>query len=202
MSQTPARIAVFISGRGSNLQALIDASKVGTLSGEIVLVVSSSPDAYGLTRAENNNVPTFTFLEKEYDSKETATAALLRELKKSDVDYIALAGYLKLIEPQIIAVYRNRIINIHPALLPKFGGKGMFGLRVHQAVLAAGETESGLTIHLVDEKYDHGRMLKQVKVPVYDDDTPELLQQRIQVEEHRHYPAVLDRFIKGEYEFN
>jgi len=192
------KLAVFISGSGSNLQALIDAGKKGKLEAEVALVVSSAPQAGGLSRAKKAGIPTFVYEEKEFTSKSDGTKALLEKLKTHKISFIALAGYLKLLAPEIIAVYRDRIINIHPALLPKYGGKGMYGSRVHEAVIAAHEKESGVTIHLVDEKYDHGRILKQIKVPVYENDTPEQLQQRIQKEEHRHYPIVLHKFIKGE----
>ena len=197
MEKPLPKLAVFISGTGTNLQALIDARNKGKLDAEIALVVSSSPQAGGLSRAENAGIPAFIFQEKQYPSKRDATAALLNKLKGQKIDFIALAGYLKLLAPEIIAAYSKRIINIHPALLPKYGGKGMYGIRVHEAVIVAHEKESGVTIHLVDEKYDHGRILKQIKVPVYEDDTPELLQQRIQKEEHKHYPIVLNKFIKG-----
>ncbi len=197
MEKPAPKIAVFISGTGTNLQALINSRKKGKLEAEIALVVSSSLQAGGLSHAERAGLPTFVFQEKEYPSKMEATKALLEKLRQHKIDFIALAGYLKLIAPEIIAAYPDRIINIHPGLLPKYGGKGMYGVHVHEAVIAAHEKESGVTIHLVDEKYDHGRILKQIKVPVYDDDTPGLLQQRIQKEEHKHYPIVINNFIKG-----
>ncbi len=196
MGKPAPKLAVFISGTGTNLQALIDARKKGKLTAEIALVVSSSPQTGGLSRAKNADIPTFIFEEKKYPSQPVATTALLDKLKEHMIDYIANAGYLKLIAPEIIAAYPDKIINIHPALLPKYGGKGMYGIRVHEAVIAAHEKESGVTFHLVDEKYDHGRILKQIKVPVYEDDTPELLQQRILKEEHKHYPIVINNLIK------
>jgi phosphoribosylglycinamide formyltransferase-1 len=198
LNKSAARLAVLISGTGTNLQALIDARKKKKLKAEIALVVSSSPTAMGLSRAQQAGIATFVFEEKKFAAKEDAFKTLIEKLKEFKIEYIALAGYVKLIATDIIEAFPGRIINVHPALLPKYGGKGMYGLRVHEAVLAAHEKESGLTIHLVDEKYDHGRILKQIKVPVYDDDTPELLQQRILKEEHRHYPIVINQFIKGE----
>jgi len=197
LEKSTPKIAVFISGTGTNLQALIDARNKKKLEAELALVVSSSPSALGLSKAEQAGIPTFFFQERDYPSKQEAAKVLLEKLKEDQIDFIALAGYLKLIAPEIISAYPDRIINIHPALLPKYGGRGMYGVHVHEAVIAAHEKESGLTIHLVDEKYDHGRILKQIKVPVYDDDTPGLLQQRIQKEEHKHYPIVLNKFIKG-----
>lgn len=202
MERQAARIAVFISGGGTNLQALIDGSKVGILSGKIVWVVSSSAKAYGLTRAENEGIETFVFKQKKYASREDAAADLLSKLQERRIDYIALAGFLKLIPTAIITAYRNRIVNIHPALLPKYGGKGMYGHHVHEAVLAAGDKESGVTIHLVDEIYDHGKILHKVPVPVLPDDTPDSLAARILEQEHKFYPRVLNKLIRGEYGVN
>jgi phosphoribosylglycinamide formyltransferase-1 len=202
MNQMQTEIAVFISGGGTNLQALIDATKSGQLEAEIALVVSSSAKAFGLTRAETAEVPTFVFREKMYDSKEAASQALLEKLKEHAIDFIALAGYLKLIPPELISAYRGRIINLHPALLPKYGGKGMYGSRVHEAVLAAGDKESGITFHIVDEVYDRGRIVEQFRVPVNEKDTPETLQERIHKQEHQQYPIVLSNFIKGKYDNN
>ncbi|HEX2897191.1 MAG TPA: phosphoribosylglycinamide formyltransferase [candidate division Zixibacteria bacterium] len=192
------KLAVFISGTGTNLQALIDAQKKKKLEAQIALVVSSSPTAQGLGKAEREGIETFVFQEKEFASKEEATNALLSKLRGKGIGYIALAGYLKIIAAEIISEFGNKIINIHPALLPKYGGKGMYGIHVHEAVIAAHDKESGVTIHLVDEKYDHGRILIQIRVPVYDDDTPGLLQQRILKEEHKHYPIMVNKLVKGE----
>ncbi len=193
------RIAVFLSGGGSNLQALIDASRAGILSGKIVLVVSNLRKAYGVKRAEQAGIDTFVFKEKNYDTPEQAAEDLLKKLQGYKVDYIALAGYLRLLPMAVVKSYKGRIVNIHPALLPKYWGKGMYGHFVHEAVLAAGEKESGVTIHLVDEIYDHGRILKQVTVPVLPDDTPETLAARVLEQEHKWYARVLDKLIKGEY---
>jgi len=195
-----ARIAVFISGSGSNLQALIDATKMGVLRAKIAWVVSSSSKAYGLTRAQNEGTETFVFKAKRYPSPEAAAGALLAKLKERHIDYIALAGYLKLLPNNVVSAYRHRIVNIHPALLPKYGGKGMYGHHVHEAVLAAGDKESGVTVHLVDEIYDHGKVLEQVRVPVKPDDTPDTLAARVLEQEHKLYPRALNKLIKGEYE--
>ncbi|MFQ6007394.1 MAG: phosphoribosylglycinamide formyltransferase [Candidatus Zixiibacteriota bacterium] len=195
-----ARIAVFVSGSGTNLQALIDGTKAGILAGKVVLVVSSTAKAYGLTRAKNEGIETFVFESKKYPSVDAAATDLLAKLKERNVEYIALAGYLKLVPSSIIAAYRNRIVNIHPALLPKYGGKGMYGHRVHEAVLASGDKESGATVHLVDEIYDHGKILEQVRVPVMPDDTADSLASRVLEQEHKLYPRVLNKLIRGEYE--
>jgi phosphoribosylglycinamide formyltransferase-1 len=193
-----ANLAVFISGGGTNLQSLIDAAKSGKLSARIKLVVSSRPDAYGLERARGEKIDTFIYRVKDFPFPQDAESALIAELEKRQIEYIALAGFLKLAPASLIKKFRNRITNIHPALLPKFGGKGMYGHYVHEAVIAAGEKESGATVHLVDEIYDHGKILMQEKVPVYPDDTPESLAERILRVEHRIYPIALENLIRGD----
>lgn len=198
--QSRPRIAVFISGGGSNLQSLIDAQKAGILAGDIVWVVSSSKKAYGLRRAENAGIDSWVYLPKRYDSAQGAAQDLLTKLREREIDYIALAGYLKLLPAEVVRAYSGRITNIHPALLPKYGGKGMYGHHVHEAVLAAGDTESGPTVHLVNEIYDNGRILEQAKVPVKPDDTPDSLAARVLEQEHKLYPRVLSKLIRGEYE--
>jgi len=193
-----ARIAVFISGGGTNLQSLIDASQQGRLSGDIVLVVSSKSNAYGLERAKNAGIDTFVYKLKNYAGSEEAEKDLLEMLEEYGVEFIALAGYLKLIPVSVIKKYRDRITNIHPALLPKYGGKGMYGRHVHEAVLASGDKESGATVHLVDEIYDNGRILVQEKVPVLPGDDPDKLAARVLKIEHKIYPLALEKLIRGE----
>jgi len=195
-------LAVFISGSGTGLQSIIDASRRGELSARVAWVVSSSSDAFGLRRAARADIESFVFKPGKYSSATEAAADLLRRLKERDIQYIALAGYLKLLPTEVVAAYPKRILNIHPGLLPKYGGKGMYGHHVHEAVLAAGEKESGPTVHLVDEVYDHGKILEQVRVPVLDNDTPETLAQRVLLEEHKLYPAVIEKLITGKYEVN
>jgi phosphoribosylglycinamide formyltransferase 1 len=199
MSSQKARVAVFISGNGSDLQALIDASKASTLDAQIVLVVSSNPEAYGLTRAKVQKIDTFVFVKKNYPTPHDADKALMEELRSHQVDYVALAGYLKMIPTAVLKAYPDRVVNIHPALLPKYGGKGMYGHFVHEAVIANGETESGPTVHLVDEIYDHGKILEQARVDVLPDDTPETLAARVLDKEHELYPIALNKLIKGAY---
>ena len=194
-----AKIAVFLSGGGTNLQSLIDASRDGRLSGEIVLVVSNHEEAYGLQRATKAGIDTFVYKIKNYATKEEAHADLMDMLEQYEIGYIALAGYLKLLPPPVIKKFKNRITNIHPALLPKYGGKGMYGHNVHEAVLANGEAESGATVHLVDEIYDNGRIIEQKKVPVQPDDTPDSLAARVLKIEHELYPLALDNLIRGKY---
>jgi phosphoribosylglycinamide formyltransferase-1 len=195
----PARIGVFISGGGTNLQSLIDAAASGKLDGRIVLVISSREDAYGLERAKKAGIDTFVYRVKKYPDKESAHKDLLEMLKGYEIEYIALAGYLKLLPQPVVAKFKNRITNVHPALLPKYGGTGMYGHRVHEAVLAAGDKESGATVHLVDEIYDHGKILLQGRVPVLPDDTPDTLAARVLKVEHKIYPEALNNLIKGKY---
>ena len=195
-----ARLAVFISGGGSNLQAILDASSRGELSAELAWVMSSTSSAYGLTRAQNARIEATAVARNADESIENYGERLLRELQIRHIDYIALAGYLKLLPSVVVRAYKDKIVNIHPALLPKYGGKGMFGHHVHEAVIAAGDKESGMTIHLVNEAYDEGRILLQVRVPILSSDTPDTLAARILVQEHIHYPKVINKLIRGEYD--
>jgi len=197
-----ARLAVFISGGGTGLQAIIDASRRGDLAADVVWVVSNSSKAFGLERAKSADVETFVFLSKKYATPEEATSDMLTKLRERKVEYIALAGYLKLLPAEIIRAYPKRIVNIHPGLLPRYGGSGMYGHFVHEAVIAAGEKESGPTVHIVDEIYDHGRILEQVRVPVLSGDTPETLAARVLVEEHKLYPRAIDNLIRGKYDLD
>jgi len=202
LADTLPQVAVFISGGGSNLQSLIDACKAGILSAKIALVVSSTSKAFGLERAAKASIPGLTMRPKKDETGEQYEKRMLELLEEHRIDYIALAGYLKLLPIGVVRRYRRRIVNIHPALLPKFGGRGMYGHHVHEAVLAAGEKESGPTVHLVDEIYDHGRILEQIRVPVEPDDTPDSLAARVLKMEHRLYPRVLQKLIKGEYDLD
>jgi len=202
MPHGQTKLAVFVSGGGTGLQSIIDASQRGDLSAEVTWVVSSSSKAFGLQRAAKAGIKSFVFHPKRYATPEEAGEDLLQKLRERNIEYIALAGYMKLLPPDVVAAYPKRIVNIHPGLLPKYGGKGMYGHHVHEAVLAAGEKESGPTVHLVDEIYDNGEILEQVKVPVLENDTPETLAQRVLIEEHKLYPAVLEKLITGKYEVN
>ena len=197
---TRVRVAVFVSGRGTGLQTLVNATVDKKLSAEIVLVVSSNPEAYALVRAGEQGIATFLYNVKLYPSPLQAAEALLSRLLESRTEYIALAGYLKMIPSLVLRAFPNKVVNIHPALLPKYGGKGMYGHFVHEAVLAAHETESGATVHLVDEVYDHGKILEQARVPVLEHDTPESLAERVLELEHELYPRALEKLIHGKYE--
>ncbi len=200
MAKLPARVAVFLSGGGTGLQSLVDAAKSGDLSADIVWVVSSSKKAFGLERAAREGIESFVYRPKKYDSPEAAAEDLMAKLKEKQVEYIALSGYLKLLPENVVKAYKGRITNIHPALLPKHGGKGMYGMNVHRSVLESGDKETGPTIHLVDEIYDHGKVLAQVRIPVNHNETAEKLAKRVLAEEHKLYPATLEKLIRGDYE--
>lgn len=169
------RLGVLVSGGGTNLQSVIDAIEAGTLKSQIVCVISNKEAAYGLERARKHKIPAYFINPKEegYDEK------LLTRLKEEEVDLVVLAGYLKILNQELIKAYERRIINIHPSLLPKFGGKGFYGLHVHKAVIAAGEKESGATVHYVDAGVDTGEVILQRKLEIMSEDTPESLQKRI-----------------------
>ena len=174
------KIAVFVSGGGTNLQAIIDNTKDGILKDiEIVLVLSSSKDAYALERAANNGIKSVVVSKKDFDSIEAWDEAVVSAVDESGAELIVLAGYLSLMGPKIVSKYSNRIINIHPALIPSFCGAGMYGIRPHKAALAKGVKVSGATVHFVNENYDEGPILLQKAVDVLPDDTPETLQRRI-----------------------
>jgi formyltetrahydrofolate-dependent phosphoribosylglycinamide formyltransferase len=178
------RVAVCISGRGSNLMALLDAL-AGDAPARIVLVISDRPSAGGLARAAERGIPTAVLCDA------SDPAEWLALLAGRAVDLVVLAGFLKLVPAEVVARYRGRIVNVHPALLPAFGGPGMYGVRVHRAVLESGASESGATVHLVDEAYDRGMILAQERVPVSAGDTPERLAARVLEAEHRLLPAVV-----------
>lgn len=177
------KIAVFVSGGGTNLQAIIDNTKDGILKDiEIVLVLSSSPTAYALKRAEENKIPAVVMRAADYPSREQWDAEVVERLKESGAELIVLAGYLSLLGPKTVSMYSNRIINIHPALIPSFCGKGMYGIKPHVEALARGVKVSGATVHFVNENYDDGPILLQKSAEVLPDDTPETLQKRVMQE--------------------
>src|SRR5579871_6891422 len=189
-SAEPLRIAVLFSGpsRGSNLQALLDACAAGQIAGRIILVIGTRADAPALDRARVGGAATVVVSPRKYADDEAAYAeALLRQLRRHDVGLICLAGYMRRLPPSMIAAYPLRVMNVHPALLPLFGGRGMFGEHVHHAVIESGMKVSGCTIHFVDEEYDTGPIIVQSAVPVLDEDTPQSLAARILPEEHRAY---------------
>ncbi len=178
------RVAVCVSGGGSNLQALLDRLQ-GAEPARVVLVLSNRADAGGLERARKAGIPAEVLADPS-DASEWIT-----RLGRRDVDLLVLAGYLKLVPPGVVQKLAGRIVNVHPSLLPQFGGPGMYGRRVHEAVLASGAPESGPTVHLVDEVYDRGEILAQRRIPVMPGDTPELLAARVLEAEHRLLPDVV-----------
>jgi phosphoribosylglycinamide formyltransferase 1 len=180
----PMRVAVAVSGRGTNLEALLRALGPGTPA-RVVLVLSNRADAPALERAAGRGIVTVV-LRDHSDGP-----GWLSALERHGVDLLVLAGYVKLVPAEVVARYRGRILNVHPALLPAFGGQGMYGRRVHEAVLASGARESGATVHLVDEVYDRGAILGQARVPVLPGDDPESLAARVLEAEHRLLPAAV-----------
>jgi formyltetrahydrofolate-dependent phosphoribosylglycinamide formyltransferase len=190
------RLAVFASGGGTNLQAILDAIDRDALPAEPACCVSNTPDAGALERAGRANMPTAVVPPSEYADASSFGQALLDVLSTYDASFIALAGYMIKIPPNVVEAYRGRMTNVHPALLPAFGGQGMYGMNVHEAVLEYGVHWSGVTVHLVDETYDHGTIVLQEPVPVYADDTPESLADRVKDVEHRLYPEALRLFAE------
>ena len=175
-------IAVLVSGGGTNLQALIDAQGKVLQHGKIKLVISSKPDVYALQRAKQAGIDHCVIAKRDYTTQEEFSNALLQQLQSYQIDMIVLAGYLSILDETIIRAYPNRIINIHPSLIPSFCGKGYYGLKVHEAALAYGVKVTGATVHLVNEIPDGGKILLQKAVDILPTDTPETLQQRVMEE--------------------
>ena len=175
-------IAVLVSGGGTNLQALIDAQGKVLQHGKIKLVISSKPDVYALQRAKQASIDYCVIAKRDYTTQEEFSNALLQQLQSYQIDMIVLAGYLSILDETIIRAYPNRIINIHPSLIPSFCGKGYYGLKVHEAALAYGVKVTGATVHLVNEIPDGGKILLQKAVDILPFDTPETLQQRVMEE--------------------
>lgn len=184
------RIAILASGSGTNAQQLMEHFSASALA-EIALIGCDKPGAGVVERAWRMGVPTYLF-----DAAALRQGELQGELERAGIGLVVLAGFLRLIPVAMVQAWPDRIINIHPSLLPKHGGKGMYGHRVHEAVLAAGDQESGITIHLVNERYDEGRTLFQACCPVLPGDTPDTLAQRIHGLEHAHYPAVVEQYLR------
>jgi phosphoribosylglycinamide formyltransferase-1 len=192
-------IAVLGSGRGSNFQAILAAIESGTIpDARIVCVISNNSSAGILEIARQHSLPAYHLSQMQGATQGAFVERILGVLDRHAANLIALAGYMKLLPLELVRRFHHRIVNIHPALLPKFGGKGMYGHYVHEAVLAAGERESGATVHLVDEVYDHGAILLQKRVPVCPGDTPEILAGRVLAVEHELYPEVIRRIASGE----
>ena len=177
------RIAVLVSGGGTNLQALIDTQQAGKLQdGEIVAVLSSKAGAYALERAAKAGIPGYVVARKDFDSNQAMTVALVEQLKTLSIDLVVLAGFMHILTSEMVAAYPNAILNVHPALIPSFCGKGAYGLHVHEQALAYGVKVTGATVHFVNEEPDGGPIVLQKAVAVQEGDTPEILQRRVMEE--------------------
>jgi phosphoribosylglycinamide formyltransferase-1 len=184
------KIAVLVSGNGSNLQSIIDAINKQQIKAQISFIVSSNPKAYALQRAKNHHIKSFVVARNKCLN---SSDKILELLLQDKVDLVVLAGYLNILEGKILQVYKKRIINIHPALLPKYGGVGMYGYHVHDAVIKNKEKESGCTVHYVDKEIDKGEVILQSKVVVRKNDTPQTLAKRILEEEHKILPKAINK---------
>jgi phosphoribosylglycinamide formyltransferase-1 len=190
------RVGVLVSGNGSNLQALIDACRGGAVPAEIAVVISNVPTAFALQRARAAGIPAVVVSHSDYSSVETFETALEAALATHRVELVCLAGFLRILSPRFAGAFSGRLLNIHPALLPAFGGKGMYGERVHRAVLASGVRRSGCTVHFVTDVPDGGPIIAQASVPVEQGDTPATLAARVADQEHRLYPQVVRMFAE------
>lgn len=197
-------IAVLVSGGGTNLQALIDAEKRGEIkNGKITCVISSNPDAYALERAKSNGIETVVVPKKDYPDRSEYTAAITNALVEAKADLVVYAGFMIILDSQIVKAFPNKMMNVHPALIPSFCGKGFYGLRVHEAVLASGVKLTGATVHFVTEDCDAGPIIAQKAVPVLNGDTPETLQRRVMEEcEWKILPEAVSLFCQGRIKIN
>ncbi len=192
------RIAILLSGRhgrGSNMYAIAQACASGQIAGEVALVIGNFLESPALARAAEMGLQTLTLLSKQ--TEETYAQALLAALADARIDLVCLAGYMRKVPNAVVSAYRGRLMNIHAALLPAFGGQGMYGVRIHEAVLEYGAKVSGCTVHFVDEQYDTGPIICQSAVPVEEDDTPETLAARVLIAEHETYPRAVAFFAAG-----
>lgn len=185
------RIGVLVSGGGSNLQAIIDSIEAGRIEAEIAVVISNKPGVFALERAARQGIPALVIDHREYSSVLEYTKAIVNSLRKYQVDLVCLAGFLRILDRTLTDAYPNRVLNIHPALLPAFGGKGMYGHHVHEAVIASGAKYSGATVHIVTPETDVGPIVLQGIVEVSDNDTPESLAEKVLKIEHRIYPEAI-----------
>ncbi len=191
------RLGVLVSGGGSNLQSIIDHCNSGYLPAEVAIVISSKEGVYALERAKRHNISYAVVDPKKFPTKEAYEDELIKLLKSSNVGLVVLAGFLKVLSPHFVNAFQDKIMNIHPSLIPAFCGEGFYGERVHKAVLDYGVKITGVTVHFVDEGTDTGPIILQRAVPVLDDDTPEILAQRVLKEEHKIYPEAIKLFAQG-----
>lgn len=189
------RLAVLGSGRGSNFQAILNAIERGVIPDtRVALVISNNSDAGILSLARTSGIPALHLSQKHFPTEGAFAEAMLDALGTHDINLVVLAGYMKRVPARVVAAYRGKILNIHPALLPKYGGKGMYGHHVHEAVIASGDKRSGATVHIVDEEYDRGPIVLQREVDVLPGDTPETLSGRVLAVEHELYPDAIRLF--------
>lgn len=193
----PVRIGVLASGGGSNLQAVMDAIAAGTVNGAIVLVLCDRPEAYARERARAAGIATAVLRPEDFATRAAYSEALAARLQAAEVELVIMAGFMRMVTREFVAVFPDRMINIHPALIPSFCGPGFFGHHVHEAVLRAGVKVSGCTVHFVEEDVDAGPIIIQRTVPVLDDDTPETLAARVLIEEHQALPDAVRLFCAG-----
>jgi len=186
------KIAIFASGSGTNAENLINFFK-GNKKIDISYIFSNNKNAYVIQRAKNHNIKCHIFSRTEFYD----TTSIFEILKDNSIDFIVLAGFLWLIPDYLIKNYPNRIVNIHPALLPKYGGKGMYGMNVHQAVIENNEKETGITIHYVNQEYDQGNIIFQARCPVNKDDTPETIAKKVHVLEYEHFPSIVEKIVSS-----
>ncbi len=191
-------LAIFASHSGSNMQSIIDSVNNGSLFANIVCFITNNSNCFAMERAKKENIPSYHVSSKTHPDFTDYKDELLRIINYHKADIIILAGYMKLLPTEIIHSVNGKVLNIHPALLPNYGGDGMFGMNVHNAVIKAGEKESGVTIHLVDSEYDKGKILAQAKCPVFKEDTPSELAKRVLTLEHKLYPETIQRIVRGE----
>jgi phosphoribosylglycinamide formyltransferase-1 len=190
------QLGFLASHGGSNMQAILDACKTGRLNASPCVVISNNSESMALQRAKNEGIPHYHISSVTHPGLRE-DQEILQVLRRHSVDTVVLAGYMKMLGPATLRAYRGRILNIHPALLPKYGGKGMYGKRVHEAVLAAGETLTGVSIHVVDERYDTGPIVSQCRVPVHEGDTVDSLAERVLKHEHILYVETLQKIAEG-----
>ncbi len=191
-------LGFFASHRGTNMQAVIDACNAGVLDARPCAVISNNSDSEALLRAQRAGIPACHFSSKTIPDPLQLDEAILSTLQRHAVELVVLAGYMKPLGEKTLAAFEGRVINIHPALLPKYGGVGMYGIHVHEAVIASGDRETGVTIHLVDREYDHGAIIAQCRLPVLEADTAETLAARVLVREHAFLVETLKKIAEGE----
>ncbi len=192
------KLGFLASHGGSNMQAIIDGCRSGFIDAVPAVVISNNSASGAIERAIKENIPYYHISSKQYSPEEETDEAIIAALEKHQTDLVILAGYMKMLGTAVIRHFKGRVLNIHPALLPRFGGRGMYGMNVHKAVIEAGETQSGPTVHVVDEVYDHGRILARMTVPVLPGDDPETLAARVLEKEHILYPDTIRRIASGE----